>query len=83
MDSSAYSKGDKYCHNGDMAFAHHPVGLPGVQDGDDGPFAAPLEKVGLQGTSFGVRDPRPLGPGWTLCLASSFLIAKKYCHNGA
>jgi hypothetical protein len=27
-----------------MAFAHHPaLGLPGVQDGDDGPFERPLE----------------------------------------
>jgi hypothetical protein len=33
----------------DMAFSHHPVvGLPGVQDRDDGPFAPPLEQGDLQ-----------------------------------
>jgi hypothetical protein len=47
-----------------MAFAPRSgVGLLGVQDGDHGPSARPVEKAGLQGKSSGVRDPRPLGAG--------------------
>jgi hypothetical protein len=50
MDSSAFfSSGEKYCHNGGMAFAHHHgVGLPGVHDGDHGPFRRSLENARLQ-----------------------------------
>jgi hypothetical protein len=37
-----------------MAFAHqHGRRLARVQDGDDGPFAPPLEEAGLQGKSSG------------------------------
>jgi hypothetical protein len=44
MDSPAFLPAyrEKYCHNGGLAFAHHHgVGLPGVHDGDHGPFRRP------------------------------------------
>jgi Bacterial capsule synthesis protein PGA_cap len=41
---------DKYCRNGGMAFAHHHgVGLPGVHDGDHGPFRRSLENATFAG----------------------------------
>ena len=67
--------------DGGMANAYHQrIGLPGVRQGDDGPFPRSLEHAVMQGkarggprfTSFGVRD----GLVW-LCHTR-----KKYCHNG-
>jgi hypothetical protein len=60
--SPCHSK--KYCHNGAWPSpTHHGVGLPGVQEGDDGPFPLSLEHAVMQGKARGVRDPRPLGAG--------------------
>jgi hypothetical protein len=76
--SPCHSK--KYCHNGAWPSpTHHGVGLPGVQEGDDGPFPLSLEHAVMQGKARGVRDPRPLGPGWT---SLPFPGGHKYCHNG-
>jgi hypothetical protein len=64
MDSSAFfSSGEKYCHNGGMAFAHHHgVGLPGVHDGDHGPFRRSPENGCFAGeTTRRVRGPFRLG----------------------
>jgi hypothetical protein len=64
-----------------MAFAPRSgVGLLGVQDGDHGPSARPVEKAGLQGKSSGVRDPRPLGAG--MGSSAFFRRCTKYCHDG-
>jgi hypothetical protein len=54
----------KYCHNGGMVFASPSgVGLPGVQDGDDGPFPRFLKHLLCRGKSVEVLDSRPLGSG--------------------
>jgi hypothetical protein len=56
------SKPEKYCHNRGMAFAHHHgAGLAWDRKVDDGPFAWSPETAVLQGKSWRVRGPRPLG----------------------
>jgi hypothetical protein len=63
-----------------MANAYHQrIGLPGVRQGDDGPFPRSLEHAVMQGkvrggprfTSFGVRDG---------LVCQTRLL--KYCQNG-
>jgi hypothetical protein len=57
------SKGEKYCHNGGMAFARQSRGggLVGVRGGAQGPRAAPLETACLQGKRLRGPGSTPLG----------------------
>ena len=75
---------EKYCDNGGMPFAHHHgVGLPGVQDGDDGPSSRSLEHAVIREKSVGVRDSRPLGAEMRSSGSEvSNRLQAKYCHNG-
>jgi hypothetical protein len=69
---------DKYCRNGGMAFAHHHgVGLPGVHDGDHGPFRRSLENATLQGE-------KPQGPGSVPFGGSNGLVSQsdEDCADG-
>jgi hypothetical protein len=59
-----FSSREKYRHNGGMALAdYHGVGLPGVRQGDDGPFPRHLEKADKQGKEAWGRGPGPLRGG--------------------
>jgi hypothetical protein len=72
--TAIFSRRKKYCHNGGMAFAHHHgVGLPGVHDGDHGPFRRSLETGLLQGkTRRGPGSALFGGSNGLVCLSSFF-----------
>jgi hypothetical protein len=82
MVSFCFAHPRKYCHNGGMAFAHHHgVGLPGVHDGDHGPFQRSPENMWFAGEKFaGSGGPCPLGAA--MGSSAFFFRAHKYCHNG-
>jgi hypothetical protein len=74
------SRGEKYCHNGGMAFAPEQAAAgSGSMMAVMAPARGPQEAIYLQGKRLGVHDTRPLGAGMAspafclLCLTREVL----------